>query len=134
MATAWARMKYDTTSSRADRTFELRTVSANLGRAITERMPMMLSTVMSSRTVNAWRVLRMKTPPGDAVDRGATRARLQHAVAQWVAIRQPVRSYARRCSDATLCIAGPRCGAVYRLSPDRTPGSCRAVRGARARA
>jgi hypothetical protein len=55
-------MKYETTSSRADRTFELRTVSVNFGRAITVRMPMMLNTVTSSITVNAKRVLRMKTP------------------------------------------------------------------------
>ena len=39
MATAFARMKYETTSLRADRTFELRTVSVNLGSAITARMP-----------------------------------------------------------------------------------------------
>jgi hypothetical protein len=62
MATACARMKYETTSSRADRTFELRTVSVNLGSAITARMPMMLITVMSSMIVNAKRVWRMKTP------------------------------------------------------------------------
>src|SRR5687768_16664618 len=62
MATACARMKYDVTSSRAERTFELRTVSVNLGSAITARMPMMLITVTSSITVNARRRFRMRTP------------------------------------------------------------------------